>query len=402
MTVEIRPGRAVGTVAAPGSKSMAHRLLICAGLCAGVSRIQGVSLCEDVLATMDCLRQLGVSCQIEGGTVTVQGTDIRTAKPEKTLCCKESGSTLRFLIPLALLCGEETVFAGTEKLFSRPLSVYARLCEERGYTFVQSESGLRVKGNLAAGTFCVPGNISSQFITGLLLALPLLNGDSEIHIEEPVESRGYIDLTLQAMEAFGVHARWKDGHTLAVTGNQRYQPGDVTVEGDHSGAAFFGALNALGGDVSVTGLCPDSLQGDRVYETNLEGLCAGRPEIDLTHCPDLGPVLFAVAAAKNGAVFTGIRRLRLKESDRVAAMAQELSAFGVAAEAGEDRVVITPTAFHPPLRPLDGHNDHRIVMALAVLLTHTGGKLEGAQAVKKSFPDFFEKLMSLGIEVSIQ
>jgi len=399
MTVTIRPGVARGTVAAPPSKSMAHRLLICAGLSKGCSRISGVELNEDISATIDCLRNLGASCTVNGDTVTVQGVDLFTAKPDRALCCRESGSTLRFFIPLALLCGENVAFTGTEKLLSRPLGIYAQLCDERGFVFEQSAARLRVRGKLEAGNFYIPGDISSQFITGLLFALPLLDGDSVIRITPPVESRGYIDLTLQALHAFGIRVRWQDDCTLEIPGNQKYIAADMNVEGDYSGAAFFAALNALGGDVKVTGLPPESLQGDRIYTQHLTSLGQCCPEIDLSDCPDLGPVLFAVAAAKNGAVFTGTRRLKIKESDRAAAMAQELAAFGADVTVKENSVVIRPHGLRYPECILNGYNDHRIVMSLAVLLTLTGGKIKGAQAVRKSFPDFFEKLKTLGIEV---
>ena len=399
MKVVIRPGKAIGTVAAPPSKSMAHRLLICAGLCRGTSRIQGVDLNEDILATIDCLQALGANCAVTGHTVTVTGTDLSTAAPDKSLLCRESGSTLRFFIPLALLCGRPVRFTGTEKLLSRPLEVYRQLCEEKGFAFSHTGTFLEVDGRLTGGTFQVPGNISSQFITGLLLALPLTGQDSCIQITTPLESKSYIDLTLQALHAFGVNAWWQDSRTLFIPGNQCYQAADVTVEGDYSGAAFYAAMNALGSNITVTGLTPDSLQGDKVYARHFESLLSGRPEIDLSDCPDLGPILFAVAAAKNGAVFTGTRRLRLKESDRAAAMAQELHAFGTQVTVEENTVTVIPSRFHPPERVLWGHNDHRIVMSLAVLLMLTGGQIDGAQAVRKSFPDFFEKLQTLGIEV---
>lgn len=399
MIVTIHPGQARGTVAAPPSKSVAHRLLICAGLSRGISHIHGVQFNEDISATLDCLEALGACCTVSADTVTVKGADIFCAKPGQSLHCRESGSTLRFFIPLALLCGENVTFTGTEKLLSRPLDIYARLCADRGFAFAQGQSQLQVKGRLQPGHFCIPGNISSQFITGLLFALPLLDGDSVISITPPVESRGYIALTLQALSAFGVKVQWQDACTLRIFGNQQYIARDMTVEGDYSGAAFYGALNALGGDITVTGLCPESLQGDKIYMQHLESLCTGCPQIDLTDCPDLGPVLFAVAAAKNGAEFTGTRRLKIKESDRAAAMAQELAAFGTTVTVRENSVTVEPTAFHAPTRVLQGHNDHRIVMSLAVLLTLTGGKIEGAQAVRKSFPDFFEKLQTLKIEV---
>ncbi len=400
MNIHIQVGKACGTVSAPPSKSLAHRLLICAGLSDGISHIHDVDFNEDILATIDCLRALGATLTTEGNTVTVCGVSPRTATPQNPLCCRESGSTLRFFLPLALLGTQETVFTGSEKLLSRPLGVYATLCKERALTFTQTDQAVTVKGRLSHGDFAVPGNISSQFISGLLFALPLLDGDSTIRITSPVESRSYIDLTLQALHAFGIRASWQDEKTLRVDGNQQYLPTDMTVEGDYSGAAFLSALDVLGGDVTVNGLSVDSLQGDKVYEKHFASLLCGTPVIHIADCPDLGPVLFAVAAAKNGGIFTGTRRLKIKESDRAAAMAEELAAFGVAVTVHEDAVVVFPADFHPPTRPLQGHNDHRIVMALSVLLTLTGGEIQGAQAVRKSFPDFFKKLRTIGIEVT--
>ena len=399
MNVTIHSGKAVGTVAAPPSKSMAHRLLICAGLAEGTSRISGLDYNEDILATIDCLRALGASCTVTGDTVTVVGADVCQAAPVEVLRCRESGSTLRFFIPLALLSGRCVLFTGTEKLLSRPLGVYEQLCKEKDFVFTHNGDHLQVQGKLTGDIFQIPGDVSSQFITGLLFALPLTKKDSYIEITTPLESKSYIDLTLQALASFGVQALWQDDRRIFIPGGQRYLAKDMAVEGDYSGAAFYGAMNALGSDVTVQGLLEDSLQGDRVYVRHMKSLCAGCPEIDLSDCPDLGPVLFAVAAAKNGAVFTGTRRLKIKESDRGAAMAEELAAFGTKVLVEENSVTVTPVEFHAPDRVLRGHNDHRIVMALAVLLMRTGGEIEGAQAVRKSFPDFFEKLKQLGIEV---
>lgn len=399
MKVTIQPGCAKGTTVAPPSKSMAHRLLICAGLSDGVSKIKGVALNEDIAATIDCLTALGATCTIDGETVTVQGVNPLQSKIRSPLFCRESGSTLRFFIPLALLNKGETTFTGSETLLTRPLNVYAALCKEQRLLFRQEKDAVTVKGVLSAGEFKVAGNISSQFISGLLFALPLLEKDSYIRITSPIESRSYIDLTLQALHSFGVNAEWQEEKLLYIPGKQSYRPTDMTVEGDYSGAAFLAALNAVGGDVTVAGLSPDSLQGDKVYQQHFAALCAGTPAIHIADCPDLGPILFAVAAAKHGGVFTGTKRLKIKESDRAAVMAEELKAFGVAVTVHDDAVVVYPHAFHAPDRVLYGHNDHRIVMSLAVLLTITGGEIDGAQAVRKSFPDFFQKLAHLGIEV---
>ena len=201
------------------------------------------------------------------------------------------------------------------------------------------------------------------------------------------------------MHSFGIVATWQDEHTLRIPGAQTYRAADIRVEGDYSSAAFTDAFNVLGGEVTVEGLRTDSIQGDRAYKKHFEMLTRGVPTIHIGDCPDLGPILFAVAAAKNGGVFTGTRRLRIKESDRAQAMAQELKKFGTTVSVYEDTVVIYPAEFHKPTQPLLGHNDHRIVMALSVLLSLTGGVMEGAEAVSKSYPTFFDHLRSLGIEV---
>ena len=399
MNVTIRPGKAVGTVTAPPSKSMAHRLLICAGLAEGTSRISALAYNEDILATLDCLKALGATCHIEGDSVTVTGIRAQQIAPDQTLCCRESGSTLRFFIPLALLCGKEVTFTGTEKLLSRPLDIYEKLCAEKGFLFDHSGTSLRVQGNLTGGYYEIPGDISSQFITGLLFALAQTGEESTIEITRTLESKSYIDLTLQALNAFGIRASWQDSRRIFIPGNQQFRARDMAVEGDYSGAAFYGAMNALGSQITVEGLKADSLQGDKVYARYMQSLLEGCPEIDLSDCPDLGPVLFAVAAANNGAHFTGTRRLKIKESDRAEAMARELRAFGTEVIVEENSVTVVAKDFHAPDRVLEGHNDHRIVMALAVLLMVTGGVIAGAQAVRKSFPDFFEKLQQLGIEV---
>ena len=393
-------GRACGTVSAPPSKSMAHRLLISAGLSEGESVIHGIEESLDVLATLSCLRALGAECRIEDGTAFVRGFDARRATPLSHLRAKESGSTLRFFIPIALLSGNPVLFEGAPTLLSRPMSVYETLASEKGLTFLKGQSSIAVQGPLKAGDFRVKGNISSQFISGLLFALPLLSGDSTVSITPPIESRSYIALTISALAQFGVSVVWKDENTLFVKGGQSYHATETAVEGDYSGAAFFAALGALGSEVSVTGLKEDSLQGDKAFERFIPLLSRGTPTIHIGDCPDLGPILFALAAAKNGAIITGTERLKMKESDRAEAMAEELRHFGTTVTVKEDSVVIYPSDFHAPKVALSAHNDHRVVMSLAVLLTLTGGKITGAEAVSKSFPDFFEKLESLGISVS--
>ena len=410
MKIKINKGKAKGFVEAPPSKSMAHRLLICAGLSDGISEIKGIAESQDILATLDCLRALGAQWERvpareqEDGDVQsvlkIKGTDVRNRTAPVSLNCRESGSTLRFFVPLCLASEAEAELYGSERLMERPMEVYEKICEDRGLVFERSEGRLRVRGPLHAGVFKVAGNISSQFISGLLFAMPLLEGESRLEILPPVESRSYIDMTLTALQTFGIGFERPDENTIVIRGGQRYCPQRAKVEGDYSNAAFFQALDMLGGDVQVGNLDEDSLQGDRVCSEMLARLKSGRPELDISDCPDLGPILFAAAAVTGkGAVFTGTKRLKIKESDRGEVMARVLDKFGVEVIMEENRMVIGGGGIKTPKEPLYGFNDHRIVMSEAVLLTVTGGIIEGAEAVSKSFPDFFDKLASLGIEV---
>lgn len=399
MIVKIEKGVANGNVSAPPSKSMAHRMLICAALCEGESKVTGISDCVDVSATLGCMRALGINVNLDGNDVTVEGKNTNCLIAKNTLDCKESGSTLRFLIPLALCTGKTVMFSGAKSLMQRPMGVYENICKERGLNYIADGETITVKGPIKSGEFTVVGNISSQFISGLLFALPLLKGDSRIKITPPIESRSYIEMTRSAQALFGVKSVWEDEHTLFIAGGQKYLATNVSVEGDYSGAAFPDALNLFGGSVTVNGLNPNSIQGDAVYKKFYDMLCKGVPTVYIGDCPDLGPILFAVAAAKNGGVFSGTKRLKIKESDRAQAMAEELQKFGTAVTVFDDKVVVYPASFHPPKKPINSHNDHRIAMACAILLTMTGGEIEGAEAVSKSYPSFFEHLKSLGIGV---
>ena len=398
MKIKINPCILKGEIAAPPSKSMAHRLLICAGLSKGRSIIRGVAPSDDIHATIDCLKAMGAEVEYDGENAAVCGMDFERVN-SASLPCKECGSTLRFFVPIALLSGKEIKFSGSERLFARDMSVYEKICNEQNMRFELSRNALCVEGKLQSGTYKIKGNISSQFISGLLFALPLLNGESEICILPPLESKPYIDMTISALSGFGVSAAFSGGYKVKICGNQQYKAKDITVEGDYSNAAFFDALNCIGGDVRVTGLDAHSLQGDRVYSALFEKIKSGAGEIDLSNCPDLGPICMALAAAYGGAVFTGTKRLKIKESDRCAAMAEELSKFGIKSEVGENQMTVFPSELKMPKEALSGHNDHRIVMALSVLLTKTGGSIDGAEAVSKSLPDFFQRLKRLGAEM---
>lgn len=399
MKIKIEKGTACGTVKAPPSKSMAHRLLLLAGLSNSKCTVHGIADSQDMLATMDCLRALGAELEKTGDTVRVTGIDITRAVPRDTLKCRESGSTLRFFIPAALMTGKETSFSGSERLMERPLGIYEQICRDYGFKFERRNGGLQVCGKLKQGTFEMAGNVSSQFITGLLTVLPLLSGDSRIKLKPPVESRSYINMTMEALRMFGASAEWETEDTIRIKGKQRYHAGEVFAEGDYSNAAFFEALNCLGGEVKIENLKENSLQGDSVYKALFARLADSGAEIDISDCPDLGPVLFAVAAAKQGAKFKGTDRLKIKESSRGEVMAEVLRQFGVKVIQGDNEITVMPGCPENRHVCVKGYNDHRIVMAEAVLMTLTGGIIDGAEAVSKSFPDFFEKLASLGIEV---
>lgn len=401
MLAKIQKSIAKGTVKAPPSKSICHRLIIGAALSEGESFIDNVSNCRDCEATVNCLRALGAEIEACGSGLKIKGFDPKLSKPSDTLFCDESGSTLRFLIPLALLSENEVAFSGASRLIERPLGVYEDICRGCNLQFERKENTIKVRGPLRGGEYRLPGNVSSQFITGLLFALSLDSCDSRIILTTEVESRSYIDLTIDAMSVFGVSVLWENDSTLFIKGAQKYRAVNTSVEGDYSGTAFIEAFNLFGGKVEVCGLNSKSLQGDRVYRDFFPLIFNGTPKISIKDCPDLGPILFAVAAACNGAVFTDTKRLKIKESDRAAAMAEELTKFGADIRVLDNSVIIKKSPLQPPTKVLSGHNDHRIVMSLAVLLSLFGGEIEGAEAINKSYEEFFEHIKSLGIKVNL-
>ncbi len=398
MTVNINPSKIEGEIKAPSSKSMGHRLLICAGLAKGESRIENVLFSEDILATLDCLETMGAKIEKGKDYVKVLGT-LPNGAGESIYKCRESGSTLRFFIPLAMLSESESFFTGYGRLMERPMTVYESIAGEKNLTYIKNNDGITVGGKLTSGMFKVPGNISSQFISGLLFALPLCDGNSEIVLMGNIESKSYIDMTLYAMELFGVEALWKNQNTLYIKGNQQYESRNLTVEGDYSNAAFLDAFNLLGGHVTVTGLSENSLQGDRIYKEYFSLLRQGTPALDIGNCPDIAPILMTLAAANNGCRLINTARLKIKESDRGLVMAEELSKFGADIKVYDNEITVNKAELYTHKDDLYCHNDHRVVMSLAVLASVYGGRLVGAEAVKKSFPDFFSRMKALGLEV---
>ncbi len=401
MNIKILPSVANGEINAPPSKSVAHRLLICAALSDGVSEISNLDFNDDITATTECLKRLGASIEINGSKATVKGIDFSTVHKALELDCNESGSTLRFLIPVSTIFCDKTIFYGSERLVSRPQSVYEELFEKQDILLQKASKSLETGGKLKSGVFELAGDVSSQFLTGLFFTLPLLNGDSEIRLTTPLESAPYIDLTIDALSKFGVVIEQKSSELFYIKGNQRYKPQNISVEGDWSNGAFLDAFNLSGGNVVVNGLYDNSLQGDRVYKNHFEMLKNGSPEIDISNCPDLGPILIASAVLCNGATLKGTKRLKIKESDRGASMQKELAKFGVSIVVNENEIIIPECEVSYPQEKIDCHNDHRIAMSFAVLCSKTGGVLKNAQCVNKSYPEFFDDIKTLGIQYKI-
>ena len=420
MNITIKSSRTVGgNIAAPPSKSMAHRAVLCAALAKGTSHLHHLAFSKDISATLGAAGRLCARVTTGENDAVVEGLG-RFLPVDAPVDCCESGSTLRFLIPLASLTGQEVTFTGRGRLMERPQSVYKMLYQQQGLRFEQGADRLTVEGALTPGEYELAGNVSSQFISGLLFALPLLDGDSTLHLIPPVESRSYIDMTRAVQAAFGVTSRWLDGNTLALPGRQHYHPCDHAVEGDYSQAAFPAVLGAVCGGVTVTGLSPDTLQGDAVIldllhrcgaQFTREGdtvTFAKAPlhgvDIDLADCPDLGPVLMVLGLLCEGTtVIRNAERLRLKESDRIAAMEAELRACGGVLESEGGTITVHGCAehLHAPEGILHGHNDHRVVMSLAVLSAAAGLPLtvDDAEAIQKSWPNFFAAIRPLGVEV---
>lgn len=392
MNLTIFPNKLEGTVAVVPSKSQAHRLLICAALADAPTTIKIGTFCDDLMSTIGCISGFGAEIERKiDSSITVFPISDIPASAE--VFCGESGSTLRFLLPVAGALGIETKFRLSGRLPERPLSPLWEEMQRHGCCLSRSSDGsVLLRGKLRPGHFSMNGSVSSQFSSGLLMALPLLDGNSRLELSERPESKPYIDMTLDVLSKFGVF--WNNFYT---NGNQRFHsPGEVSVEGDWSSAAFWLAANALGSHLSVTGLDHRSTQGDREIMSLLPLLQSGNVTINAADIPDLIPVLAVVAAANHGATFTNIRRLRLKESDRVQSILSMLRALGGAGEADENTMTIHP-------RPLIGGTvnamgDHRIAMSAAIASTVCTRSVTilGAECVSKSYPGFWEDFTRLG------
>lgn len=399
MKVKILPSKTSGEVSAPPSKSFAHRYLIGSVLSRGKCVIKNIADSDDISATLSCIEQLGGSVTKDGNIVTVIPTNEKQIE-NAVFDCKESGSTLRFFIPVVLATGAKNcTFSGSERLLARGIKEYEKLFENSDVTINSDEKSIEISGTLSAGNYEISGEISSQYTTGMLFALSVLDGKSTLKITGNAESRAYVDMTIKVLKDFGADISEPEKNFFEINGKGRLSPGEFTVEGDWSNAAFLIALSRLLGTISVSGLNENSVQGDRFSSVAFDALDGENAEIDLKDCPDLAPILFAYAAYKNGGRFTNTRRLRVKESDRANVMAEELKKFGANVKVYENSVEIEKTQLKPPIVPLCGHNDHRIVMALSVLAAVFGAEIDGAEAVNKSYPDFFRVIKKAGVNV---
>lgn len=407
-----------GTVNVPPSKSDVHRAIICAAMANGVSRISPVALSNDIKATIGCIKALGADAVLENNVLTVDGTNMYKNKTA-LLDCGESGSTLRFFIPIAAVGNINATFVGKGKLPQRPIGIFTEALPKAG-TVCKTEGGLplEIKGQLKSGIFKIPGNVSSQFITGLLLALPILEGDSEIVLTSPLESVGYIAMTIRTMKQFGVNiqATEKGWH---IKGGQSYKTCDYTTDGDWSQAAFFMVLGAVSGKVTVKGVAKDSTQGDKKCaeilarfgakvtqldnEVTVEKRELKAITIDASQIPDLVPVLSVCAAFAEGTTkIINAERLRIKECDRLKATAELLNNLGGKVKELSDGLEITGVSSLKGGN-VNGYNDHRIVMSAAVCAARSDGDITAtfAMSINKSYPDFYIDYNSIGGKANV-
>ena len=379
MNLVITPKPLKGAVTPPPSKSLAHRALLAAFLAGETAPLPDLPDSQDILATRQCLAAL------------------REGKP---MDCRESGSTLRFLIPVSLALRHKGVFTGRGRLMERPQTPYFDIFKEKNIAYTQENGVLTVKGALPPGNYRLPGGVSSQFVTGLLFALPLVEGDSELILTSPLESRGYVDLTLDVLEQFGISLENQNYERFLVSGRQRYQPCAYSVEADWSQAAFWYAANFVGCQVTLEGLNFDSAQGDKQAAALYWPMARpGDLDIDLAHIPDLAPPLAAMAAVRRGVTrFVHAGRLRLKESDRIAAITDALNALGAQAEETPDGFVVHGMPQLEGGGTVDCRNDHRIAMMAGVLAccAQRPSTLLGAECVEKSYPQFWAEFARLG------
>lgn len=409
MEMKVSPSRLIGRIAAPSSKSFSHRMLISAALAEGVSEVSGISASKDIEATVGAMTALGAKIYSEGSTYTVMGVKEPVGKAD--FQCFESGSTLRFIIPVAAAFGCESRFFGSGKLPERPITPYSREMSKHGVSIIRQEGIMpfSMSGRLTGGEYELEGDVSSQFITGLLFALPMCGEDSVVRLTSRLESKPYADMTVQSLAAFGVSVSEETGENgfplYRVKGGQKYRKAEVSVEGDYSQAAFFYVADALGSEVTVDNLNENSVQGDKKILEIIRKIGYNKINgrllpftVDVSDIPDLVPALTVLGCFTDGTSrIIGAKRLKIKECDRLRAISDALNAIGGNVIAAEDSLEIHPIERFKGGR-VNGCNDHRIVMAAAVASTMSEGEIiiSDADAVTKSYPDFWKDFCFLG------
>ncbi len=422
MKVKINPTKLGGTISIPPSKSYSHRAIIAAALATpnnkkDTSKIENLKYSVDITTTTDIMNDWGAEIQVLEDSEIIKGNSGKVTPKNEYVQCNESGSTIRFLIPIGISSENELIFDGKGKLIERPLHSYYKIFDEKGIEYYHNNEQLplKIKGKLSSGVYEIDGNVSSQYITGLLYTLPLLDGDSKIIINKTLESKGYIDLTLEMLELAGVKVANNNYASFDIKGNQVYNPFNYVIEGDYSQVAFWIVAGILGNEIKCLHVKKESLQGDKEIVEIVKRMGANidvfddyiivKPSktkgtiIDLSQCPDIGPILTVLAALSEGETrIINAERLRIKESDRITAMRTELNKLGANIIEENDSMIINGVDKLTGGITVDAWNDHRIAMALAIASIKTEGSfiIEGAESVKKSYPHFWEDFTKMG------
>lgn len=402
--ITLTPKKLSGSIKIPPSKSMGHRAIICASLSDGISTITNFDYSDDMIATIQAMESLGTVFVKEDDKLVVDGRNTFTKK-NSLIDCNESGSTLRFLVPISIVKDNNVRVIGRGNLGKRPIKTFYDIFDRQNieYSYKENELDLCIKGQLKPDTFFIKGDISSQFISGLLFSLPLLDGDSVIKITSPLESKSYIDLTLSMLETFGIKIINNNYEEFIIKGNQEYIPTDYEVEGDYSQSAFFYSANFIGNDVVLHGLNENSLQGDKECIDIIKNLTLNDGKevtVDATNCPDIIPIISVCASLRRGTTkIINAKRLRIKECDRLSAITTELTKLGANIVESEDSLFITGVESFTGGN-VSSHSDHRICMMLAIASTRCKDNItiDDKECVKKSYPSFFSDFIKLGGE----
>ena len=401
----LKKTRYSGTIKAKPSKSFAHRYLLASALAENESVISNIDFSDDIVATLNCIHAYGKIHNRNFEKNIVEFSDKTVKNYEPTFDCKESGTTLRLFLPIAISRYDKATFIGSERLIERGVSIYENIFKY--VTFGKGRYNIDTKGLLYPSHFELSGDISSQYISGLLYSLPLLDGDSDILITTRLESKNYVLMTLDVLKKYGIRIETNiyentDNKNIffKIAGNQKYTAANFSIEGDYSNAAFIDAFNYFGNNINIENLFENSLQSDKIYKKYFDELDKDFAEIDISNCIDLGPILVTFAALKNGARITGTRRLKIKESDRGNAIAEELRKCNASIDILENEIIVHKIELTKPCEILNSHNDHRIAMSLSLLSTQFDIEIEGAECVKKSYPDYFEDLEKLEVQIN--